>query len=454
MRHATRAEIIIRKFNYIRKQKVKQSIDMHVMVMNMSNVEEFANELIQKIEARRDRYGSVLVKSAIVRNDDMWENYVTKVLPLHKSDSYILKERLHYCNFVLFEVIISLDELVDIVKKLPDKGTGVITLGDYEVAVSVNGLQKGDKYDSGREYLDVGWFFEKYQYRGQKSFYREPVVAKDLPLFPNFSTAIKEFVGIDLQRYSDLLGIVICLPYYGAKIQEVNIGSTEIRLKIETKGVASENVLGKLYCERGEERTHVDIELADGMGTASVGFKPDTLYVALLSKMNEEILDIREYHSSWERMSKGVVIDIPEYEIRELIRRGETETIEFKQKIGKPQEFAETFVAFANTKGGVILLGVDDHSKIVGFSEKGYEDTITNILRSHCIPQVKCEISEMRLNDDDIIVVRVEEGKDKPYFVREKGPYIRANATDRVATRHELDEIYSYRQSGYGMSIG
>jgi len=362
----------------------------------MSNVEKFVQELIQKIEARRDSYGSVLVKSAIVKNDGIWENYVTKILPLHKSDSHILKEKLGYHKSVLFEVIISLDELVEIVKKLPEKGTAVITLGDYEVEVRVNGLQKGDKYDSGREYLDVGWFFEKYQYRSsQKSFHREPVVSKDLPLFPDFSTAIKEFVGIDLRRYSDLSGIVICLPYYGAKIQEVNIGSTEIRLKIETKGTAIENVLGKLYCERGEERTHVNIEFADGIGIASVGFKPDTLYVALLSKINDEILDIREYHSSWERMSKGVVIDIPEYEIRELIRRGETETVEFKEKIGKTQEFAETFVAFANTKGGVILLGVDDHSKVVGLSEKGYEDTITNILRSHCIPQVKCEISEM-----------------------------------------------------------
>jgi len=420
------------------------------MGINMSNVEKFVQELIQKIEARRDSYGSVLVKSAIVKNDGIWENYVTKILPLHKSDSHILKEKLGYHKSVLFEVIISLDELVEIVKKLPEKGTAVITLGDYEVEVRVNGLQKGDKYDSGREYLDVGWFFEKYQYRSsQKSFHREPVVSKDLPLFPDFSTAIKEFVGIDLRRYSDLSGIVICLPYYGAKIQEVNIGSTEIRLKIETKGTAIENVLGKLYCERGEERTHVNIEFADGIGIASVGFKPDTLYVALLSKINDEILDIREYHSSWERMSKGVVIDIPEYEIRELIRRGETETVEFKEKIGKTQEFAETFVAFANTKGGVILLGVDDHSKVVGLSEKGYEDTITNILRSHCIPQVKCEISEMQLNDNDIIVIRVEEGKDKPYFVREKGPYIRANATDRVATRYEMDEIYSYKQSGY-----
>ena len=47
------------------------------------------------------------------------------------------------------------------------------------------------------------------------------------------------------------------------------------------------------------------------------------------------------------------------------------------------------------------------------------------------------------------MVIRVEEGRDKPYFVRERGPYIRANATDRIATRYEMDEIYRQKQSGY-----
>ena len=154
---------------------------------------------------------------------------------------------------------------------------------------------------------------------------------------------------------------------------------------------------------------------------------------------------------SWERLPKGVIIDVPEYEIKELIRHGETETVEFKGKIGKPQEFVETIVAFANTKGGILLLGVDDHSKVVGIPENGYEDTITNILRSHCSPQVKCEISRRQLDEKDIIVIRVEEGKDKPYFVRDKGPYIRANATDRIATRYEIDEIYRPKQSRYNL---
>lgn len=173
------------------------------------------------------------------------------------------------------------------------------------------------------------------------------------------------------------------------------------------------------------------------------------MYVALISKANNEILDSRRYYSSWPSLPKGVIIDIPKYEIVELIRRGETETVEFKEDIGKPEKLADTAVAFANGGGGIILIGVDDRAKIIGLGQRNYEDTITNILRSHCDPQVEYDVDKRQLEDKKIIVLHVKEGKDKPYFVKDRGPYIRANATNRIATRYEMDEIYRQRQSGY-----
>ena len=416
----------------------------------MADHQKLIEEIVGKINARRDSYGSVLVKSAILKHDDVYENSITRILPLHKSDSYVPKEKLDYGDLVMFEEVISLDRLVEIIKKLPVQETATITLGDYVIRVEGERLYNGHKYDSGEEYLNIGWFFERYHYRSpSKSTSRELIVSADLPLFPGFRTAIDEYLGIDISRYSDVFGIVICLPKYGARIEEVNIGSTEIRMKIQPKDVRIENVTGKLYCKRGKEKKHVDIEFTDETGIASVGFDPDWLCVALVSKTDNEILDVRRYYSSWESLPKGVVIDIPEYEILELVRRGETETVEFKEKIGKSEEFVETVVAFANTKGGIILLGVNDYSKVVGLTEKDHEDTITNILRSHCTPQVKCEMSRRQIDEKEIMVIHVEEGEDKPYLVRDRGPYVRANATDRLANRYEIDEIYRQKQSGY-----
>jgi len=416
----------------------------------MSNHQKLINEIVGKIETRRDSYGSILVKSAIVKSNDVWENIVTKILPLHKSDSYVPNEKLDYGDLIIFEEFISLDSLIKIIKDLPEKGITKITLENYEIKVEGEYFQNGYKYDSGEVYLNVGWFFERYHYRSRlKVRPKEPLVSKDLPLFPDFREAIHEYMGIDMRRYSESYGIIICLPRYDARIVEVNIGSKEIRLTVEPKEVDIENLVAKLYCERGGEVKHADIEFEEDTGVASIGFKPETMYVALVLKTDNEVIDRRQYYSSWESVPKGVVIDIPEYGIKELILHGEGETIEFKEKIGRPEKIAVTAVAFANNRGGVILFGVNDSSVVVGITEEKAEETITNILRSHCNPQLKFEINKRKIKENDIILVHIEEGRDKPYFVRDKGPYIRAHSTNRVMTKQELDEIYEQKQPKY-----
>ena len=47
--------------------------------------------------------------------------------------------------------------------------------------------------------------------------------------------------------------------------------------------------------------------------------------------------------------------------IRDLIRRGESETVVFKLAVPSTQSLARALAAFANTRGGVLLLGVEDH---------------------------------------------------------------------------------------------
>jgi len=405
-------------------------------------------EVTAKIESRRSSYGPVLVKGAMIRKGDIWENVVTRILPLHKSESGVSTKKLNYGNLIFFEEIISLDDLVEAIRKLPERGSAITRFGSYEANVEVESLQNGYKYDSGEEYLSVGWFFEKYQFRSpSRNFPSEPIVCKDLPFFPDFRDAVNELLGIDLQRYSDSYGILLCLPRYGAKIEEVNVGSKEIRVRIQPRDVDAKNIVAKFYCSRGGEAKHADVEFKDNTGSASIGFNPDSLYITLVSKIDNEILDNRRYYSSWPALPKGVIIDLPEYELDELISHGETETVEFKEKIGKPEDLAQTAVAFANTQGGLILIGVDDNSKIVGFYEQGCEDTITNILRSHCDPELKYEVSKRQVQDKDIVIVEVKEGENKPYFVRDKGPYIRAHGTNRTASRYEIDEIYKQKSS-------
>ena len=50
--------------------------------------------------------------------------------------------------------------------------------------------------------------------------------------------------------------------------------------------------------------------------------------------------------------------------IQTLIKKGESESLEFKTSFGK--ETMETLSAFANSNGGTVLIGINDKGKIIG----------------------------------------------------------------------------------------
>ena len=54
------------------------------------------------------------------------------------------------------------------------------------------------------------------------------------------------------------------------------------------------------------------------------------------------------------------------HKITRLIAGGESETLDFKQTISDASKIAKTLVAFANNKGGTLLIGVRDNGSISG----------------------------------------------------------------------------------------
>lgn len=52
-------------------------------------------------------------------------------------------------------------------------------------------------------------------------------------------------------------------------------------------------------------------------------------------------------------------------QLKEMILSGESTTVEFKRKFTSPEKIAKELTSFANTKGGYLLIGVDDDKKIV-----------------------------------------------------------------------------------------
>lgn len=103
-------------------------------------------------------------------------------------------------------------------------------------------------------------------------------------------------------------------------------------------------------------------------------------------------------------------------ELNELIENGENDSVEFKRKFSSPEKIAKEMIAFANSKGGRILFGIDDDKSVKGVeSEKGELELITTAAKFYCEPEVEFTTDIMLLRNKDIVVVNIEESKRKPH---------------------------------------
>jgi len=102
-------------------------------------------------------------------------------------------------------------------------------------------------------------------------------------------------------------------------------------------------------------------------------------------------------------------------ELNKLIEDGENSTVEFKRKFSTTEKIAKEMIAFANSKGGYILFGVDDDRKIVGIdSEKEQLELIDTAARFYCEPEVEFDSEILFIRHKDVMVVNVKESKTKP----------------------------------------
>lgn len=143
--------------------------------------------------------------------------------------------------------------------------------------------------------------------------------------------------------------------------------------------------------------------------------------------------------------------------VRELntrVRDGEGLTLEFKQAEIKPSDLAETFAAMANTRGGVVLIGVNDFGTLVGVASLTAARDLVAIAARECLtPSLKVRTSEVRLHGGGVVlVVRVSRSKDPVatvsgrFMLREGSRNVPATAGEiaRLLSLHSKAEAFPY----------
>lgn len=109
--------------------------------------------------------------------------------------------------------------------------------------------------------------------------------------------------------------------------------------------------------------------------------------------------------------------------LKSLVAKGESLNLEFKLKANHPQRILNELVAFANSKGGQLLIGVDDNGVLNGLDD-GDEDIylLERLINEQIYPQLSCNIEKIAISKTkEIVIVEVAQGSKKPYYVNETG---------------------------------
>lgn len=114
-----------------------------------------------------------------------------------------------------------------------------------------------------------------------------------------------------------------------------------------------------------------------------------------------------------------------------LTQQPESETLEFKKSHGLDKEIAKTASAMANGGGGVILVGVRNDGKIVGFPYT--EDTQKALRRGFpkVDPELPCQVDYVPLDDGSTVAVLRVQGSNTPKFFYDGKMYRRVGPETR-----------------------
>ena len=122
----------------------------------------------------------------------------------------------------------------------------------------------------------------------------------------------------------------------------------------------------------------------------------------------------------------------------------ESERIEYKLRL--VDDIYKEVIAFANTEGGIIYIGIDDNGNPVGIENADESYTrLTNGIRDAIAPDVTMFI-KYNLQDNRVIQVDVGEGSCKPYYLKAKGMkssgvYVRQGASSVQASSDQIRKM-------------
>ena len=142
--------------------------------------------------------------------------------------------------------------------------------------------------------------------------------------------------------------------------------------------------------------------------------------------------------------------------IQKLIEQGEHQMLDFKFEISDSKKIARSLVAFANTDGGRLLIGVKDNGSISGIRSDEEKYMIQAAAELYCQPKVEFQAKEWNINGKTILEVFIPKSK----FHKHRAPdhnniykvYIRVKDQNIIANNILL-KIWKYQHNRQNIKV-
>lgn len=138
---------------------------------------------------------------------------------------------------------------------------------------------------------------------------------------------------------------------------------------------------------------------------------------------------------------------MPTMELAELLKKPEGKTLEFKRDLSSPDGAIKSVVAFANTSGGILLVGVEDRSRqVLGVSDPlALEERLASLIADRVQPTLLPELEILSWRDTHVLSAQIHPSPARPHHVKALGPeqgvFVRIGSTNRRADRALIEEL-------------
>lgn len=425
--------------------------------------------LMETLRANQDCYDIARLHSVSAHSGGHWYNAISIIHVFPRGQIPPKIEDLIYQNARLRELWLPIDALIDSMRMKK------FELPEASINFSENSNWERTFFPSSSNFGRNPGHLYKVRWQSQPPISTQgELLGYFLPYYPDLVSAMRDWTQLASFSDSDARSgeFLLFVPECRAFFSSFDWHDENLTVGIYVGDAATRSLRIKGgWVEKGRliQFDHEVPVVAESYSQVELAL-PNTAerFDVFLVGPDETIYDFHRETKFWHEgltrvLGRDESVEISEAAVLSALRSGEGSDIEFKPFVEsqdtKFHEVIESVVAFSNTRGGMILLGVLDHCEVHGVEKEIarragkrkveqsaaydiYLGELRQKIRGRVVPSVEVSLKTVEVAGHTVIVISVPEGKTKPYRDFQSGHlYVRRGANNVQPNDEELREL-------------